>query len=567
MTGKNNISGMMIAVLAVAAGVGVTLFARWEPGGETWGYWFFARVFAETGKFPIVERGPLYCLYLNLFRLMHYPASLITEYVVTSFMTAAAFIFFFRRYIGLFGSVLAFLLWLPFLQFAEPPVQKLALAFSFFALMSRGDGTSKFRLSLSYAFLGLAYLVRGTYLIFILVFGVWDCIRAFRQGKFRGLADFLRPSIVCWPLIMVLALFMWFKSAETSHPWNNIWFTSTNWYPADGKKQGDSTFIHNYNWQYIFYKYGSFKDKDFYFTNKELFNGAKDIAGAVRANPGFVAEQMTRNIRAAFYSVADYTLFYKIFFGYFIPTVLFALAVLYGAFCAARGRKDIVVFIIANVLVLGTAVVALPKGRYFVPLIPILVLSAYWYGDRAREILSSRRFSASVAFFAIPLALVIFSNGVGGWKTMIKNIAGDIKARDVRIMESRPYSVKASFKTLEPLFSDCKGAMSLEATFYGAFTGIPLDRNYDVWEIPPFGKLGDAEYKGLTPERVDCVIVSHELATGMGAGINFQLRYDNYIKPYIKELQDKGAKVYDIKDFGEVFALSSGKSTGEAGKK
>ena len=54
----------VIGVVSIAAAI-LTLFKQQEISGESWGYWFFARVFADTGEFVAADRSPLYTLYLN----------------------------------------------------------------------------------------------------------------------------------------------------------------------------------------------------------------------------------------------------------------------------------------------------------------------------------------------------------------------------------------------------------------------------------------------------------------------------------------------------------------------
>jgi hypothetical protein len=131
----------------------------------------------------------------------------------------------------------------------------------------------------------------------------------------------------------------------------------------------------------------------------------------------------------------------------------------------------------------------------------------------------------------------------------------DVRQGDVRVMENRPYSMKASFEALSPLVKDCRGIMVFENTFVGAFMDVPLYKIYDVMEIPPFGRLGDPVYQGLSAERIDCVLVSHSLATEIGIATNSQIRYENYIKPYIEQLQARGAVTYKIDRFGEAIIL------------
>ena len=76
--------------------------------------------------------------------------------------------------------------------------------------------------------------------------------------------------------------------------------------------------------------------------------------------------------------------------------------------------------------------------------------------------------------------------------------------------------------------------------FLGAFTDTPLNKIHDVFEVPPFGQLGDREYS-LTPERVNCVFVSNYLATAVGHATNVKIRYDNYIQPFVELLVKMGA--------------------------
>ena len=97
--------------------------------------------------------------------------------------------------------------------------------------------------------------------------------------------------------------------------------------------------------------------------------------------------------------------------------------------------------------------------------------------------------------------------------------------------------------------------MSLEPTFFGAFLDIPQSRVYAVWEIPPFGHLHSSPYKGLNPDRIDCVLVSTNLATGIGMATNYQIRYQNFIKPYVDQLISYGAVQYEIPFYGHAIVL------------
>jgi len=569
MREKVNKYGIVIASFVIVSVIVLSLFRHWEPSGETWGYWFFARIFAQTGKINILSRSPIYTFYLSMFRWMGYPLSVTVEYIVSSFIVVTSLTALFKRRIGLFWTVFAVFLWIPFLQVAEPPVQKLALAFSCFAIALRGKKITRFRLAASYALLGISYMLRCTYIVFILVFAIWDSIRLFKQKNLKGFVKAIRPKIKDWPIFFVLALLICFGIIQSNHPWNNAWFTSTEWFPNNGKNLSDASFIQACNWQYISSKYGSFKDKDFYFTNQELFDGANDIFGAVKNNPRFVAKYIARNGINTFWTASMFTVFpwslckkahqlgyqYSLLLFFIIP---FILTIIYGAFRACKD-KTMVLFLVANIALVVASTLSMPKSRYMYPLIPVFILSAFWYGRKACNLLS--RFLPKlwpfsiINYFLMASIFVIFSNGLTSWKVIISDIIKDVGKGEVKVLEQRPYSMKTSFKSLQPLVRNCKGVLSLEHLFIGAFMDIPVDKVYDVYEIPSFGNFSDTKYKGLSPERIDCVLISKELATGIGEVTNYHIRYQNYIVPYANQLQNMGAVEYNLKGFGRAVLL------------
>ena len=142
------------------------------------------------------------------------------------------------------------------------------------------------------------------------------------------------------------------------------------------------------------------------------------------------------------------------------------------------------------------------------------------------------------------------------WVDLIRDVAADVNNGDAQVLQSpSSKSMKASFETLDSLVAKCQGVLSLEHKFVGAFTSVPVNRVYDISEIPPFGELGDSEYDGLRPDRIDCVLVSKTLATSLGGGFNMRIRYENYIKPYVQQLQAAGAETYEVPTFGQVYVL------------
>lgn len=576
MREKNSRLGIITAWLAIGAAIFLTLFWHWEPGGESWGYWFFARIFSQTHKFSIIDRSPLYVFYLNLFYWLGFPWAVFVEYIVTSLIVSISLIALFRRHLGLFWASLSVILCLPFLQVSEPPVQKLALACICLATAVRSGKINRLRLSVSYALLIMAYTSRITYLVFLFVFLIWDITRIVGRKGIRYFFMKLYPRRYDWPIFLALALVVWFNFMPSPLRWNNAQFATTTWFPSKNSRLADASFIQDYNYRYIYYTYGPDSDKDFYFTNQEVFKGAKTMLGAIAANPIFVAKEVLRNTKRLVVNMAEFTMLPKslceknphLKYPHYLIVILFIvpliLTILYGTFRFCKTNHTLFVFFIGNVLILGTTVMSLPNTKYMFCLIPIFAFSAFWYGtylSSTLERLSSFFPRQHWAFLAVGrLAMIIififfFCGIVNNWLVIGKDLISDIKNGRVSLMQRRNFSLITSYKKIQPLIKNCTGVMAFEHWFVGAFMDIPLDKIYDIWEIPPFGYLDNSDYKGLNPERIDCILVSHNLATGIGGSTNYRLRYQNYIAPYIKQLQKMGAEVHEIEGFGQVVVL------------
>lgn len=299
--------------------------------------------------------------------------------------------------------------------------------------------------------------------------------------------------------------------------------------------------------------------------------------------------------------------------------LLLVLGLLYGAVRMAGSQSERI-FILAHVALVASAGLILPWiARHYVPLIPLLLFSGCWYGRQVRGVLARgpgllwsvgwagvglvslslwvmRRldtepwgfltipvvglgYGCSLLFLgaawqasrvpgrqplrvllqglAIPMALAVCSGGPEQWAGLGRDLVEDIHRDDVRVMESRPGSLKASSQAIGSLIHDCRGVMSLDHTFLAAFIKPPAGRVYDIWEIPPFGSLGDSVYDGLRPDRVDCLVISRDLTSPGSLGSNSLIRYQRYIAPYVEQLRALGAQTHEIQELGWVVTLPS----------
>lgn len=561
----------IILIVAVLS----TLLLPWEPSSETTGYWVFSRILLENGRFSVPDRSPLYALYLIPFLLFKYPYSVYLEYSLTTFLSLYALIVFLKKYMGSLLATIGALVWLPFIVISEPSVQKLALASVSMAVVLRETTKSRFAHAWFYTLLLFAYFFRFTYGPIILFFAAYDFYKQIRKYP-RRISNIFHISVKTdWPLLMPIVLYLLFVLFQSPHPWNTTTFSSSQWFPFDAKKMPTTFFL---NQIYIRENYHSLETRDIYYSNQLLFGGAKTIYGAFGSNPKFIISHIGENLSSFFSAFAKLTLISPILDRFtnvnLLNCMLFVLINL-GALLAVRNTTRLYFLAIISTLVVGFTI-SLTSPRYLFPLVPIIIVSMWWYGKTfinllllsfPNKIFTTRtRIVASVIL--VGLLFIISSSGDSahygdislGWSGIIYNISVLPKKNNITIMTSNnstplTFSMHASFPILERLSQQCHGIMTLEYPFIGAFMQIPLSYIYDIWEIPPFGNYRNSIYNGLRPERINCLFVSHGLSYGEGQPTNNLIRYNMYIKPYENDLISQGARRYNIPSYGYVVIL------------
>jgi len=555
----------LLALPFIITFVVLSMFSNWEMGGETWGYWYFAQIFKNTGNFIIFDRSPIYVLYLNLFNWLDYPYSVNIEYIFTTSICSYALFLFSRKFLNIPTSLIACCICIPFIQIAEPPVQKLALAFTIFSLLIRFNEDNRKAIMISYAFLLIAYCFRQTYLLFILVFLIFDIIHLYKQNKILNPRTFIPNLNSDWPLILVITLLSYFLLYQSPSNWNNVWFTDTTWFPSDGKTMRDGGGLQILNMFYILKTYGTYLGHDFYFTNKEAFNDAQDFMTAILANPLIFFEMVVFNItifipkllHLLFIPQIDNWIF-KVFY-----KVIITLAIFYGSLKFSL-QKGVLKFFVGSWVLLLVLLIARPSERYFLPAIPIFILASCYYSDVLANILffkdmkNKYRYVKKILYnlsFMIILLFLCFSN-IDKWKIAINNFNIQLNGNNFELLANNNFSLKKSFEQLNNLSNHCTGLMALESLFLASFVNKNINY-YSFYEIPPFGNLNNNKnsYNGLNLNRINCVFVSTSLEFGIGAGTNSQLRYKNYIKPYTILLLENGASKHVIPNFGTAFVL------------
>jgi hypothetical protein len=220
----------------------------------------------------------------------------------------------------------------------------------------------------------------------------------------------------------------------------------------------------------------------------------------------------------------------------------------------------VIIFILSLLLYKSTDVSAHPF-RYYFFLICSLIAFVFAFiffiiSKYAKNKLINR---LRLILLSLPILMLFCWSSIGNlfiWARLPNKIVSDVTMNKIQLLHNRNgVSFKATYSKVQEVICDCRGIMSFEPTFLGAFSDTPLNKIYDIWEIPPFGDLNKSPYKGLNPNRIDCILISTPSETAVGEGTNMQIRYQNYLKPYVNRLKSIGAVTYTIPNFGEAIVL------------
>lgn len=575
LIGKNEKWKIIAAISVIFCFILLSLLKHWEVTNESWGYWYFSKVFLDTGKFVNFDRSPIYTLYLGLFTWMGYPISYIIEYVVTTLFVSLSLFFFIKPYLKIPLATVAVILCIPFMTAADPAVQILALGFAFLAIIARRKWPDRKGKSISYALFGFAYLFRGVYLVFLLAYLGWDFIKIVKKLNWKKFCSIIRPRFVDSLIVIVILLSVLFIVNQSDDEWNNVWLANVDYFPGDGESLIDASFIETINWEYADDTYEFPDQTDFYFTNQELFNGETTIFGAIQANPDYVMKQWSENTVGMINAALDLTNIPRIFV---FQGIIICLLIGFAGIKYSIDKKEWVFIICCGLSIIPVILFSVPKTRYMIPFIPIIIIAVAWIlikiekliemagvklkksnpslKERISRIQKLTKMHVWKSFVIGLILLLFFTNGIVYWTGFAEELGSDIEQGDIRILDSRDY-MRQSYSEIESIIANCNGVMAYEHRFIAAFLDFPREKIYDIWEIPPFGRYNNSEYDGLRPDRIDCLLISNELPLSNSSGANTGLRYWSYIHPYEQELLRLGASNIEISGYGRAVILNS----------
>jgi hypothetical protein len=274
----------------------------WEPGGESLKNWVSARIFRETGGFPIFHHAPLYNIYLQLFSFFDYPLSVQIEHFVTHLFTYSSIFLLLRRFLPTAPALILICAWIPTLWTIEGGARVAGIGF--LALYFWINRKSVFNKGYFPALLGAAVLLDAAYIPFLLGHAVGTIIErrsnkesiitasySLRQGE-------IVPMILKAALLMLVILTISFQSNRLD---NNVHAINYPWAPFPQKEILTVGCLAYGNWTYVMQNIPEFEwiYQDWYFTHKNVFGGASNVLQAMLSNPAIIFRNIISNIPLA----------------------------------------------------------------------------------------------------------------------------------------------------------------------------------------------------------------------------------------------------------------------------
>lgn len=585
-----------------------TLIFPVEEGGESWGYWHFTKLLKEDLRFIMLDRSPLYTLYLLPFSIFNFPWNMDLVFLVTSSILVFAIYYFFQSYNRLLAVLIASLYHVLLLGF-EPVTQKLALAFVLIAVQLRIQQqvnrslVAGSNLVVFYALLWMASMMRGTFRLVIFAFIFYDLWRVagvqFRKkwffiklkslkrviGRFKlllkGRLNLQTLCIKLLPLLVLFLLTLVFNFRQSNHPWNNAWLAETDWIPQTSQSLADIAIIGHMAWHTgSLVKEG--ESKDIYFTHPQFFGDAKTAREMIQKRPDLYIHHFIGNKHrlhdaflyfvgfneknAGFLNHSPINFLYNIIIGIGRSwLVLFALMAFAILPCFREAERS--TMSMAFVAMALATVFIFPKARYVSQIFTVFCLGAihlFLLLRWANKNFVQKQFWNRVMLVAtIVLAggLGFFISGQALHKTMrLTQIVMDQYKQGLSVASiartNHEFSMRTHYQEILQQLPACRGIMAIEHNFFAAFSSTSPDiKVASIFSLPPFGSYTPEQNYGLGMDRINCLFISKRLENGVGMGTTQDTRLRDYILPYEKVLIKNGAVRYEYKNWGRLIVL------------
>lgn len=553
--------GIFLGVVCLAA---YLVYLLHEParGAHSWDTWMFGRIFQETGGFMAMGRSPLYAVYTSLFLPLGYPLGPFLARFINGIVIFAAIYFLIKPYLGWGLAVFGAVVWVPAIMAHESIVLGLAVACFCAAFALRHGKPKRSHLVFSYAFLILAVMFRPNYIVLLPAMAAYDVITNILKSGFRPSLRALVPQKTDWPVALLIGLWIVFAVNQSDHRWNNGYTNDNQWMGTHGgRSTAIAAQIGAFAHWIIVNKYN--EDFDNHDIHLVVENDLKDLHSLtdIFKYPEVLKGHLIRNIQivnvvaiitdlgdmlvAAATRIGSHKFAYPVFYA-LLGWGLFAM---YRRQQTPEDRWHFLQLVGAAAVVLGPLIMVWPVTRYYFFSAPFFILGGAGIGMALASRVPALKDRGQVRALVIALPVLLFSAGTSEAVKVVSWVKEEPAWQRPRLVNE---VMDGRSEEIIDMLSGCKGIMmTRNYRFLAAFSPIPIDRLYSVYEIPPFGHYGEGEYDGLRPDRIDCVYIArHDVKPGLRSMTTRYSRNRDYLAPYVRYLESLGAETRVV-DFGQ----------------
>lgn len=530
-----------------------------ELGGETLKNWVSARIFRQTGGFPVFHHGLLYNLYLQIFLSLDYPLSAQLEHAITHLFAYGSLLFLLRRHLPNWAALALLCAWIPALWTVEGEARILAMGlFSLYLALDKDNPWNRGFVPVP---LLAAALTDGLFVPFLGGHAI-GCV-LFRDRRPAARA----PLLVKAALAVLLAISSAFQSRRPDH---NVHAFEYPWSPVPLEEVLGAASLQVANWKWVVSRYPESErlDKDWYLTHDEAFGGAKSIGEALRNNPGVYL----RNLLAEFRVVLGSPRYFLIGFREpppwaRLPLKLIVLPLLslcaYWLLRACRRRDELPKFFSLAVGAAGAAAaysLVYISPRYQLPLLPLGLLLVVQLGAALRSLAAFQfeRMPYPEKPSALTLALVLAS-ALSAWTAAPPY---EPAPRDRGFLARNPFELRGRlWRVRDPLMASLgrgKRILALEEAWIRSFADVDIEKVYHPLYLPPFKDDKDGSAERFL-ETLDVIWVSEAFSRRVpNIATQLYLRYELHVEPFLTRAVSEGWTREELPGFGRIYRRPAG---------
>jgi len=546
----------------------------WEPSAESLKNWSSARIFRETGAFPVLHHGPLYNIYLQLFLFFDFPRSIQLEHFVTHLFAYICIFLLLQRFLPVVLALLLTCAWIPTLWTVEGGARIAGMGF--LALYLRADKKSILNKGYFPISLGAATLSAFAYLPFFLGHVVGTAIEKLsNRESLVAFAPSLRrdriiPAIIKTAMIGLVILTVLFQSKRSD---NNVHAFNYPWSPVPQKEILSEACLQIGNWKYAMRSAPASEQiyQDWYFTNNEAFGGASNILQAALNSP----KVFFRNVASEFFPFVMVPVNFTVGFRDLPRALKFVVMPLLWVLWPIGFYKVFQYFKMNNLIskvysiIFGTSAVTMAlfltwfKCRYTIVLLPVALLITAHLGTVFRSVFMVKRssflgifkqlknspYANTQSWFTSAITLVMAG-------CILTSAPYYIREGRTGILSGNPFLLSGrmtgAYSQLVSGIERDTRVLALEEPWIKSFTDIDPDNAFHALYLPPF-----KDASGRTEEflnSLDVIWVSDVFSRkSPSAATQRYLRYELHVEPFLKKALRKGWTVEEVKGFGKVY--------------